>query len=388
MNGTSSTVSRKRKILYLASVRIPSEKASSLAILRQCEGFALNGHTVHLLAPKRTVREETIASVYAMQPNFEIFKFRSWPLFQYGKIGVAFLYAYETLRVLWFFVKMKADYDVIYTRDQYRALPFILLGLSKKCFVELHTIHTNYFTRMVARAAKKIIVISVGLKDFYQRATGREDILVEPSGVYLEQFKDLPAPHKLREALGLPLGRTIYGYVGKYTTTGEEKGVGDIIRSFGIAHKKQPEMFLYIVGVEKSEMDDVLLIFAEADIDPASYKVVGLDQGMFARYVAACDVLLMNYPATEHYKNYMSPIKMFAYMATGKPMITSDLPTIREIKNLQGVLYAQPSAISDYAEKLIYAEKNLPALVEDSRNNIAEAEKYSWDMRGLRILAC
>ena len=47
--------------------------------------------------------------------------------------------------------------------------------------------------------------------------------------------------------------------------------------------------------------------------------------------LAACDVLVMPFPDHPHYRLHMSPLKMFEYMAAGRIIVTSDLPTVRDV---------------------------------------------------------
>ncbi|MEN9920417.1 MAG: hypothetical protein RL538_310 [Candidatus Parcubacteria bacterium] len=374
------------RILYLASVRIPSEKASGLAIVRQCEGFAKNGHEVDLLVPRRAKTEVSIEEAYGIKLNFTVHKFSSLSLFQFGKLGLAFLYFYEDLRALWFLLKEKGRYDVIYSRDQYRILPFLCLGFSKKCFTELHTIHGNFLTKFVSKKSRKVIVISKGLQDFYKELSQRNDILVEPSGVYLEQFDGLPSQAEVRKGLSLPLDKVIFGYVGKLTTIGESKGVEEIIEAFSSAHKQKPKTHLLLAGVESHEESAVREIFKSLGTPDSAYTLTPLDQSLFAQYLTSCDVLLMNYPSKEHYVKYMSPIKMFAYLAVGKPIVSSDLPTIREIHDVEGILYARPDSVEDYSKQLLNALNLLQELSLKAQKNIEVAERYSWESRARRIL--
>lgn len=53
------------------------------------------------------------------------------------------------------------------------------------------------------------------------------------------------------------------------------------------------------------------------------------------------DVIVMNYPNTEHYAHFMLPLKLFEYMASSVPIVTSDLPSVMEILNKNNFLFVK-----------------------------------------------
>ena len=57
-------------------------------------------------------------------------------------------------------------------------------------------------------------------------------------------------------------------------------------------------------------------------------------------YVAAADILVLPTSASIAYANYTSPLKLFEYMASGRPVICSNLPVITEIlENRRNALF-------------------------------------------------
>lgn len=241
-------------ILYLSSVRIPSEQASGLAIVRQCQAFVDNGNSLDLLIPVRLSSiQSSIEKVYGITPNFSVVEIKSFFLYSLGKVGFYFMLLIESLKMLWYYFKRGGQFDIVYSRDQRLLFPFVLFGLSKKCFLELHTKQSDFITKLVAKRAKKLIVISEGLKEYYAHLTKRDSILMLPSGVDLEQFKDLPEQSVLKRKFGLPHDKIVYAYIGKYKTMGESKGVEEIIQAFALARKELKNIHLLIVGLEESE---------------------------------------------------------------------------------------------------------------------------------------
>lgn len=374
------------KILYLASVRIPSEMASGLAIVRQCQAFVEIGHQVDLLVPVRNVSADTIESVYGIQPKFSVVKIKSTAIYSYGKIGFYFMLLLESLKMFLYFLKKKRKFDVIYARDQRSLLLFVLFGNRSRCYLELHTKHTDFITKFVVQRVKKVIVISKGLQEYYEGISKRADIQVEPSGVDLEQFKNLPDQSVLKNKFDLPSDKIVFGYVGKYKTMGESKGVKEIIEAFALAYQKVKNIHLLIVGVEARERSEIIEIAEGVSLPNTAYAILALDQRIFAEYLMASDVLLMNYPNTEHYAKFMSPTKLFAYLATGKIVITSDLSSVREIADESMVLFSGCGDVEVLGKVMFDVCLNVSSYKFLGQNTLSSVSRYSWKERAIRLL--
>jgi len=375
------------KIFYLASVRIPSEKASGLAIARQCEAFVEIGHTVELFVPRRSNEEKALINdVYGFDPKFKVKYFKANSIYSLGKLGFFLMLMRDAIKLLISYLKTEIKPDIIYSRDHRLLFLFILFGLKEKCFIEMHTKHDDFITKYVLKRAKKVIVISQGLADFYSELIDRADIQVEPSGVYLKQFENLPDSNVSKQKLSLPINKKIFAYIGKYKTMGEEKGVDEIIVSFAKIVSKYPEAFLYLVGIEDSEVEQVSQLSKENGLELGKNMMIEkLDQSMFAQYLNASDVLLMNYPNTEHYAKYMSPTKLFAYMAVGKPIISSSLESIKSILNNDSIMFSEAKNTALFLEAMEKSLEEYELLKYKAGKNLEIVNKYSWNQRGLRI---
>ena len=375
-------------ILYAASVRIPTEKASGLAIVRQCIAFADIGHTVTLLIPNRRNPITTdIFEYYGERKAIEVVYYPTFDLVRFGYLGFAVTRAFEMFVVFFILMLRRHNIDLVYSRDQWTLLLPIFFGLRKKMILEMHTRHEDKMTKYVLKRVQKLIAISAGLKNFYEALSGRKDIVVEPSGVELDQFENLPPIIASREAVGLPINKVIFSYVGKYSTMGESKGVDEIIEAFAGVYKVNSELHLFIVGLDDNEILSLTKFAEYTTLPKDAYTFSHLDQKKFAIYLQASDALLMNYPNTEHYAFYMSPTKFFAYLAAGKPIITSDLPSVREIEGVSGVVYTANDDKESYMKSLHYVFDHMAELKKESQGNKMLAAHYSWRARAARLIS-
>jgi glycosyltransferase involved in cell wall biosynthesis len=109
-------------------------------------------------------------------------------------------------------------------------------------------------------------------------------------------------------------------------------------------------------------------------------------QKMLALYQKASDVLMMPFPDTPHYRNHMSPVKMFEYMAAKRPIIASNLPTIREVLNDKNAILVPPGDPTELARVLsdLASKSALEAITDQAYTDV---QGYSWNARTQKILA-
>jgi glycosyltransferase involved in cell wall biosynthesis len=102
--------------------------------------------------------------------------------------------------------------------------------------------------------------------------------------------------------------------------------------------------------------------------------------------LARADILVLPNPASAISTRYTSPLKLFEYMAAGRPIVSSDLPSIREIlrDNVNALLVApgDPMALASAIDRLLRD----PALAARlARTALDEVPSYSWQRRAERL---
>src|SRR5690606_28470778 len=83
---------------------------------------------------------------------------------------------------------------------------------------------------------------------------------------------------------------------------------------------------------------------------------------------------------------YTSPLKLFEYMAAGRPIVASDLHALREVlrhdENALLVAPDSPAALAEALRRLIDGRELSRRLAQRARQDAAE---YGWDTRALRL---
>jgi len=105
-------------------------------------------------------------------------------------------------------------------------------------------------------------------------------------------------------------------------------------------------------------------------------------------YLSAADVLVLPMSARyAHTAYYASPLKLFEYMASRRPIVTSNLPSICEVlKDKHTALMVEP----DSPESLANGIQTLlacPELCERlSENAFRDVQQYTWRKRAGKIV--
>ena len=111
-------------------------------------------------------------------------------------------------------------------------------------------------------------------------------------------------------------------------------------------------------------------------------------------YLQAADVLLMPYgtrtltPSGENTTAFMSPLKMFEYMAAARPIVATDLPALRgTLRHEHNALLVAPDAQAPLAAAIarVLADSGLAARLAAAAR--ADVEPLTWEARARGVLA-
>jgi glycosyltransferase involved in cell wall biosynthesis len=84
----------------------------------------------------------------------------------------------------------------------------------------------------------------------------------------------------------------------------------------------------------------------------------------------------------------MSPLKLFEYMAAERPIVTADLPVLREVvRDGETALLCPPGDVPAFAAGLrrLAADADLRASLGAAGRDLLQ-EKYTWEARAKRVL--
>ena len=372
------------KIFYIADTELPSEKANAVNTVKMCEAFASAGHSVTLYAPMisgKSVTVDYILDFYAVKTPFQInrVKLPSIP-------GVLLWFAFVVVSS--FLMKRFSDRKTIFV---YGRSPFALAALSCLGFrvgIDVHgQIWNNGFTR---KLAFKVLLLS---KSTCVVTFNTPELLA----VFKTQFKVNIKPHLKLAAM--PNGSTVVKAIMPFLFQGSGERLkvgylGSFLEGRGIEMILQlatatPEMEFHLAGGESTNIPHLKTNHLLPD-NLYFYGHIPFKETYAFR--EGCDVLIAPYqanvkvPSGENTLNYMSPIKLFEYMSSQRPIICSDFPVIRGVLSDENSILVKSDSVSEWQNALQRLTNATERKIKADHAFQKFQTHYTWEIRAKKVL--
>lgn len=362
------------KIAYLANVRFPSERAHTTQITYMCQAFASVGAEVELFINKRSSDDvTTISQYYNLEPHFKI-KRLSHGFYSY-KSKLVFYFS-ELFFATNFLVSTKSKpFDIIYSRHEWMVWFLSLFVPSTKLVWESHEAKLNFPARRLLKKGIKTVVISEGiLEDYLKYGVSNESMFVAHDGIDESFFGSVESKEDVRQKLGLAQSDRIAMYIGGFDGW---KGVETF---FTAANWVSDIQFVAIGGNTEQ-----VRIFSR------KYpKVLFLGQLPYAdlkHNQQAADVLIIpNSGKTELSSRHTSPLKLFAHMASGVPIVASDLPSLATVTGDTYVTLVPADNPEALAKGVLDVFAHYDAKKQLAQELKLVSMRYTWTQRAKSIV--
>lgn len=363
------------RILYLSDSYLPSKKANSVHVMKMCEAFTDLGHDTRLVGLRSDgISDGSIIESYNVHDELDLSLTNIKPF-----KGVLFFHA-----VLNIFRCIKFQPDLVFGRS-YFSICLISLFYKRCLLFEMHSpikslkvLQRWCFLRIIKKA-DGIIVISEALKkilliELETRGILNKNIYVHHDGATIPN-----GPPSCDRVEGGRLGIAYIGSINK------GRGIELILKLAEVI----PEHDFHIVG------GDLLDLQKKISIKNVPKNVIlhgYLSQKKINELVLKINVFLAPYQYQTfvgrgtNTADYMSPLKIFEYMAYKKPIIVSNLPVIKEVLNDDMALLIDPEDLNEWRMSV----KQLESL--EKRECISNAahkylkDNYTWKIRAEKIL--
>lgn len=161
------------------------------------------------------------------------------------------------------------------------------------------------------------------------------------------------------------------------------KGIDVLIKSM----QYLPGTFLLIVGGNTDSINYYQSFAVQQGVKDSVHFEGFVLPGQRFQYFNIADICILPLKPLHIASYFTSPLKLFEYMASGKPIVASDLPAIREVltHNKNSILIS-PDSPEALAEGVRCILEN-PALGEQiARQAAVDVLAYTWDKRAKKII--
>ena len=379
-------------ILCFADTRFPIERANGLQTMATCCALSRRGHHVTLVVRPDTAAVPRDPFAFYGEPPAPNVRVTSVPA-SGGRTGrVRFLLTALALA--------RADGTaVVYTRDLGVAAFLLQVPLARRPRIvyEAHGVSAVVAEEMPAllgnaalapsarklrrlerrerrvwrRAAACVTVTRALAAELDTRHGPRSSVFVVPDGA---------RPDRPLEAVPAGAPPTV-GYAGHLYPW---KGVDVFVRALALA----PALSGLIVGGHPQETDRIRIEHLARGLGVRSrIEFTGLVPPREVRAaLVRASVLVLPNTASAISARYTSPLKLFEYLTTGRPIVASDLPAIREVlADGQTAILAPAGDAPALAAALTRVAVDAALAARLGAASHALSASYSWDARAARL---
>jgi glycosyltransferase involved in cell wall biosynthesis len=258
----------------------------------------------------------------------------------------------------------------------------VLLTIFKPTiFYEIHDFYKTpiqWLNRWCYRSAKGLISTNRLKIPILQKEFGipEERLFHKPNAVDTSMFRIATTREEARKTLDLPPDLKIILYCGQVILW---KGVDGLLEAH--AYLRPNEFIYFNVSGDKPTIQE----FKEKSWSMNTRNVIvaeGATHKDIPLWLRAADVLVLPNTARDDTSKYdTSPVKLFEYMASGRPIVASDIPSLRNVVDDSTAWFYEPDNPQALADTIHVALDDTDASRKKSEKAQEEAEKYTWDRR-------
>jgi glycosyltransferase involved in cell wall biosynthesis len=363
------------RILYLSLSYVPSKRASSVQVMKMCAAMARLGHDVVLVAKEGDAAPGTDDfEFYGVEPCFRLEK-----LPRPSRRGGSAVYAAAMARRL---AAHRRWADLVYCRDPLGGAMVGLLGLP--LVFEAHGPPAGRLQRAMwqAMTSSRRFAAMVAISDGLRRDLRELGLLPGGDCIVAHDAADLPVrPPASPRAVG---SRPRIGYVGSLY---KGRGIDLVI---DMAARMPDCQFDLVGGIDKD------IERWKEERPPANVVFHGFHPpSRLGEFYQHFDAVVMPHSregvvgaaGVRDISRWTSPMKMFEYMASGVPLLASDLPVLQEVlRHGHNAFIARCGEVDDWVAKLrtLLADDELRhRLARNAQEDLVRS--YSWDARARHV---
>ncbi len=358
------------RIVYLFNSAIPSYNASSLQVVNMCNEISSNIGKLTLITPN-TGFNKSLSEHYGIKKNFNIIKIK-----RFNKFPIGLNYYLYSIYSVFYGIKLRPN--IFITRNFFTL--FLLLLLRKKVIFEIHSSLSiegrlnnfiiNYFKILNSKNIVNLVFITKSVKNFffekYKIKPKKTSILSSASNIktFLPKFK-----------------KKLFLNIGYFGLVNKSRGIDFLCQLSKIDITNR----YYVYGGTKDLTSFYKRKFSNRNIffhEYVPYKDV-------KNLICQMDLLILPYEKkvtvagnVGNIASFTSPMKLFDYLSSSKPIIASSLSVLKEILvDKKNCMFVDNLNIFKWRLiiKKILSNSNQREII--SRNNFFLAKNYTYRNR-------
>ena len=179
-----------------------------------------------------------------------------------------------------------------------------------------------------------------------------------------------------KRGIGVSADQKTVVYTGRVN---HKKGLAMVIE----AAKKLPDILFILVGSsEEGPIETMARTVANVRLVPWQPPEA------LGQYVFAADVLLIppSWQPLAEFGSTVLPLKLFFYLASGRPILAGDTPDVREVlRHGENALLCRPDCLDELVAGITTLTSDAKLAARLAATSLADSRDFTWDVRANKI---
>lgn len=380
---------KQPRIALLSDAEYPFSGADTFQVIKNADALFGAGLDITLVIPRRSGRVfvsrekrlQELKDYYNLKNPFPIVQLLSIPAARSRMEKLT----HNLIGPLYTIIK---KIDVVYTRQPSAAILSFFLG--KEVILEAYRLMGSEFPRFFS-ILKKIGLFKhprflgcithsrIARKDFIQAGVPAQKVVVMYNGFDQDEIRSPYSKEQARETLGLQKDGTYIVYAGNMQPS---KGIETIL---DIASQCREYKFYFVGGREK-HIKRLKKYVAEKNIENTIFTGFKNNRDV-AKYLQAADALIIppTIKALQHGRTVL-PIKLFIYLAAGRPIIAPRQVDIEELlTHGKTGLLVEPDNLEEAVNTVRKIVRDRELNNDIGREALKFSANFTWEKRAQQI---
>ncbi len=228
---------------------------------------------------------------------------------------------------------------------------------------------------LVLRGVQRLIFLTQSYaEELWLPRSVRSKTRIVRTGADIERFSPTVSGENLRQTLGLSASTPTLLFVGSLHRANRYKGVDYLLKAMLQVKTTLPNVRLLIVGAGEL-LSEWQALAKQLELEDTVTFLGAIDNHHLPEFYAVADSLVL--PSLHGPEN--SPVVVFEAMASGKPVIASDLAGVRDIVTQDSGVLVPPRDVDALARAITTVLSDSEFRKKAALHARQRAEMYSWD---------